>query len=60
MSPAEFERFLKETFTLLARFSADGSVHFEEFAKDDAVLAATGQTFAQAVKGRARSKKGAA
>jgi DNA modification methylase len=28
MSPAEFERFLKETFTLLARFSADGSIHF--------------------------------
>jgi DNA modification methylase len=28
VSPAEFERFLKQTFTLLARFSADGSIHF--------------------------------
>jgi DNA modification methylase len=28
MSPAEFEQFLKEAFTLLARFSADGSIHF--------------------------------
>ena len=28
MSPAEFERFLTETFTLLARFSAAGSIHF--------------------------------
>jgi DNA modification methylase len=34
-------------------------MRWQEFAKDDAVLA-TGQTFAQVVKDRARSKKGAA
>jgi hypothetical protein len=35
-------------------------MRWQEFAKDDAVLVATGQTFAQVVKDRARSKKGAA
>jgi DNA modification methylase len=35
-------------------------MRWQEFAKDDAVLAATGQTFAQVVKNRALSKKGAA
>ena len=35
-------------------------MRWQEFAKDDAVLAATGRTFAQVVKDRARSKKSAA